>query len=487
MREWGSWLAQGRTIGWDHSWFNGYPVYQFYFPGGWFLWQVFDVVLPEVAAYRLMTVAAFPALVLVVWWLGCTWGLSLPRSGVLAACVAAGLAIGPGVETVAAGLYAHFWSVVFGLVYLGALNKSGRRWGTWTLVGFLSLTAAFLCHPYPAVFIGAASLLLLPRLGWRIFVKGPLLVAGLTAWWWLPFIAQIEMAYLDMARWPTAWDAILMSWTVRQLASDAGDMSPALLALYVAGGAGVLVSAASGAYRLARTVPDRRVLYPFIAMMALPLVNRLASTLNIGDEVAEFVGFQGGRMFFIWWIAVPALAVYAVVVVARGAIPKLRTVRPSTFAAVVSLPLVWAAALLVPVFPATDGLLKTNTAARYNIPPSAVDARTETATWYAATSFVTNGPTSFYTLSTDTGRNVRGLHRESSPTARFASAMPLPEWLHISSGQSQLYDPNVPSPTGTRTTWPVPQLQTFGADGMWEPPTTKPDNLRTPSGQASRS
>ena len=368
-------------------------------------------------------------------------------------------------------------------MYLAALNKSGRRWGTWPTVGFLSLAAAFLCHPYPAVFIGAASLLLLPRVGWsQLRRKGPLLVAGLTAWWWLPFITQIEMAYLDMARWPTAWDAILMSWTVRQLASGAGDMSPALLALYVAGGAAVLVSAASGAYRLARTVPDRRVLYPFIAMMALPLVNRLASTLNIGDEVAEFVGFQGGRMFFIWWIAVPALAVYAVVVVARDTIPKLRTARPSTFAAVVSLSLVSAAALLVLTVTGVTGLRTANTAARYNIPPSAVDARTETSTWYAATVFVTNGPTRFYALSTDTGRNVRGLHRESSPTARFASAMPLPEWIHISYGQSQLYDPNVPFPSATRTLWPFPQLQTFGADGMWEPPATKPDNLRTPVG-----
>ena len=203
MREWGSWLAEGRTIGWDHSWFNGYPVYQFYFPGGWFLWQVFDVVLPEVAAYRLMMVAALPG---------------FGSSGVVAG-VYVGVVAGPGrvcwlpawlwgspshgssVNTVAAGLYAHHWSIVFGLVYLAALNKAGRRWGTWPLVGFLSLTAAFLCHPYPALFIGAASLLLLPRVGWRTFAKGVLLVAGLTAWWWLPFIAQLEMAYLDMTRW----------------------------------------------------------------------------------------------------------------------------------------------------------------------------------------------------------------------------------------------------------------------------------------------
>ena len=483
MRAWGSWLAEGRTIGWDHSWFNGYPIYQFYFPGGWFIWQLFNVVLPEATAYRLMISCSVPR----HWSWRCggsarTWGLTLTRSGVLGACFCC-RAHRPSPRglvsvTVAAGLYAHNWSVVFGLCYLAALNKSGRRWGLCPLVGFLSLTAAFLSHPYPAGFIGAASLLLLGRVGWRTFVKGTLLVAGLTAWWWLPFVTHLDLAYLDMARWPAQWDAVLMFPTAFRLVGVTGSTDGALLVAYVAGGVAVLVLAAAGAYRLARTVPDRRVLYPFVAMMALPLVNRLARTLNIADGLAEFVGFQGSRLFFIWWIAVPSLAVYAVVDLARDTIPKLRTVRPATFAAGVSLPLVSAAALLTLTVPAVYGLMTLNTDARYTIPPASIGAQTETATWYAATVFVAHGlrressatatPALFYVLASDTGRNVHGLHRESSATARFLAAVPLPEWLH----KTQLYDPNVPSPTATRTTWPVPQLQTFGTDLMWEPPTT---------------
>ena len=190
-------------------------------------------------------------------------------------------------------------------------------------------------------------------------------------------------------------------------------------------------------------------------------------------------------MFFVWFIAVPALAAYAVVGLARSTVPKLRTARPSRFAAAASLLLISAAMLLTVTGPGLYVLMP-NIDASYNIPPASVDARTDTATWYAVTSFVANDADAdfagFYALSTDTGRNVRGLHRESSPTARFASAMPLPDWIHFGFGQTQLYDTTVPFPSATRTVWPVPQLQTFGTDVMWEPPPTGPDNLRTAVG-----
>ena len=146
-----------------------------------------------------MTVVVLPASVLVVWWLARSWGLSTVRSGVFAACVSVGFALSStGAMRVASGFYAHHWAVLFGLLYLGSLNKATNRWGGWPLAGFGFLAAAFLCHPYPAVLIGVASLLMLPRVGWRTFGKGVLLTAGLTAWWWLPFVSQIEMAYLDM-------------------------------------------------------------------------------------------------------------------------------------------------------------------------------------------------------------------------------------------------------------------------------------------------
>ena len=473
MREWGSWLAEGRTIGWDHSWFNGYPIYQFYFPGGWFIWQAFNTVLPEVSAYRLMTAAAFPATVLAVWWLARTWGLTLPQSAVLAACVAVGSVIGPVVTQVTDGLYAHQWSVVFGLVYLGALNKSGHRWGTCPLVGFLSLTAAFLSHPYPAVLIGAASLLLLGRVGWRTFVKGTLLVAGLTAWWWLPAVAQREMAYLDMTRWPPLWSEILMrNMLIRGFVFRFGSgfvsrfdvfswMSPvAVVVLASVGAVVVLGLAAVGGRRLARTVPDRRVLYPFVAMLAVPLVNRLMSTFGVAEGVSEFVGFQGGRLFFVWYMAVPALALYAAVDLVRDTKAEFRTLQADS---VVSLTLVAVTALLVATasFEAT-GSLAANTSARFNVPPASVDPAVATSTWLSSTGWVANDRSSaaFYAPSADTGRNVGGIHRESSPTARFLPALPLPERPRPS--DFVWGDPNVPSPTATRTTWPVPNCKRSG-------------------------
>ena len=473
MREWGSWLAEGRTIGWDHSWFNGYPVYQFYFPGGWFIWQMFNTVLPEASAYRLMTAAAFPATVVAVWWLGRTWGLSLARAGVLAACFTVGFAFAPvGAATVG---YAHQWSVVFGLCYLAALNKSGRRWGLCPLVGFLSLTAAFLCHPYPAVFIGAASLLMLGRVGWRTFVKGTLLVAGLTAWWWLPFVTHLDLAYLDMTRWPPPWLAILMVGSFVRLFAIASWLPPFGVTLLLAaiGSCVLLGMAAVGGWRLARAVPDRRVLYPFAVLMAVPVVNRLMPTLGVAEGVSEFVGFQGGRLFFVWFMAVPSLALYAAVDLVRDTSAKFRTVPADS---VVSLALVVVAALVVMPSMEAGGLLGPNATDGVNVRPASVDPAVATSTWFSATRWVADGrsPAAFYAPSADTGRNVGGLQRESSATARFRFAVPFPDWLR-GWGSGGLLDSNVPSPTATRTTWPVPQLQTFGVDIMWEPPTDPQD------------
>ena len=89
------------------------------------------------------------------------------------------------------------------------------------------------------------------------------------------------------------------------------------------GSASLLVLASVGGRRLARTVPDRRVLYPFARDDGPPAGEQAGqATLNIGDGVTEFFGFQGGRLFFVWWIAVPSLALYAAVDMARDAKEK---------------------------------------------------------------------------------------------------------------------------------------------------------------------
>ena len=63
MRDYPEWIARWQTIGWDHSWFNGHPTYQFYFPGPAFMWMILDVFLPSHTAYILVSVLPFPALI----------------------------------------------------------------------------------------------------------------------------------------------------------------------------------------------------------------------------------------------------------------------------------------------------------------------------------------------------------------------------------------------------------------------------------------
>ena len=91
--------------------------------------------------------------------------------------------------------------------------------------------------------------------------------------------------------------------------------------------------------RLVRTVADRRVLYPFAALMAVPLLNALAVSHNVAEGMSAAVGFDGGRLFFVWFVAVPALAVYAVADLAVGT-QISNVAKKDVYAASVSLPLV---------------------------------------------------------------------------------------------------------------------------------------------------
>ena len=461
MRQWGSWLAQGRTVGWDHSWFNGYPVYQFYFPGGWFIWQTFNVALSEVAAYRLLGVAAWPALGLAVWWLARSWGLSLPRSAAFAVCIAFSVAAVAGAFGGNVGLYAHQWSIVFGFGYLAALNFSAASkggWGGWQLAAFLLLAVSFLCHPYPAVLIGVASLLLLPTVGWRTFTAGVAVAGGLTAWWWLPFAAHLHVAYLDMWRPTRSWYDIWFFTT-------AVNWSPPGTKVWylVTVAAGVLTLAAIGSIRLACVLPDRRVLWPFAAMIAAPFANELLAVVS--PDLAASIAFDNGRVWWVWFLAVGALAAYAVVDLvgqlsaAFNVERRLGRWRVAAVACVAFMSL-----LVLGAYRANQPSLLWHTGA--GVPHEALVA----TTWISATHWVDHGQAlPLDVRSLGVGRAPSGLHRESSPTARFWSALPSP--LPFRSRGWHDYD--TPSSGWTvRTASPVPQYQTWGVDVVWAPPLT---------------
>ena len=176
-----------------------------------------------------------------------------------------------GAYVVVSGLYAHYWSVVFGLGYLAAVEQDRSPLGGMAAGGVPVLGGSVPMPPVPCGVHGRRVAFPVPsgRLAYlcQRGVVGRRVDSLVVAASHRP---ARELAYLDMARWAIRWDAILMSGTVLRLAGAPSTDSAAVLVVALAGGAAVLLLAAAGAYRLARTVPDRRVLYPFAAMMAPP-------------------------------------------------------------------------------------------------------------------------------------------------------------------------------------------------------------------------
>ena len=296
MREWWGWVGEGRTVGWDHSWFNGYPVYQFYFPAPAVLWVALDVFFPSHTAYLLMTVLCVPATVWALWWAAVTWGMGRRRAFLLSAsAMVAFCAMGwlyhrqftGGLFSVMYGQFAHQWSVVFGLCYLAALNNAvrTRKWEWATLAGMV-LAASALSHPYPAAMFALCSATLLSKRHFSTFAWVGFVAAGLTMWWWLPVVGQLHMAHFDIARRGIGWDKV---FSYAQLVC----LPPALVA----------------AYRLRRSVQHPRMLLPPLVLALFPIAAQLVLPHGL-------LMFDYGRPFFWWFMMVGGLAVFLVVDIA---------------------------------------------------------------------------------------------------------------------------------------------------------------------------
>ena len=63
-------LPQGRITGWDPQWFEGFPLYVFYFPLPALFVAVFSVVFPYAVAFKLVTVLGPVTLPVAAWAFG---------------------------------------------------------------------------------------------------------------------------------------------------------------------------------------------------------------------------------------------------------------------------------------------------------------------------------------------------------------------------------------------------------------------------------
>ena len=291
MRDWPEWLARGQTIGWDHSWFNGHPTYQFYFPGPALGWMILDVILPSHTAYILLTLLPIPMLVVAVWWLARTWGISSPSALLLAASalLAWGMADSLGWHTgsvaVMYGMFSHGWSVALGVFYLAVVNRL-QTVGTprWWVAAVCCLAAAFISHPLPAVVAGLAGLTIVHRKNFRSLIAVTVAAAGLTAWWWIPAVGQAAMSSSMNS------PALTLSWK----SSPVIDWKSALF----------LPSALWGGWRLYLKASYFRWLVPALFAAVAPALQALL--------FSQDAWWSGGRLLSFWHLAIATLGIWAI-------------------------------------------------------------------------------------------------------------------------------------------------------------------------------
>ena len=78
-------LTHGQLTGWDPDWYDGFPLYTFYFPLPGLITVLFNAVVPYNVAFKLVTVLGTLTLPVCAWAFGRLAGLRDPGPGCLAA------------------------------------------------------------------------------------------------------------------------------------------------------------------------------------------------------------------------------------------------------------------------------------------------------------------------------------------------------------------------------------------------------------------
>lgn len=252
-------LTHGQLTGWDPGWYDGFPLYTFYFPLPGIITVLLNAIFTYDVAFKLVTVAGTLLLPLSAWAFGRLAGLRDPGPACLAAATLPFLfepsfsIYGGNLLSTLAGEFSFSLSLSLSLVFLGVV-ASGLKTGRHRALAAVLFAATLLCHLLPALFAAAGAVVWLlldadllrsfragrlgwaarrrwsGRLGWSV-VAGAVGV-GLTAWWLLPFAVYqsftTDMGYTKVlgfphllfpgsARWVLAADLVgLIAMVVRR-------------------------------------------------------------------------------------------------------------------------------------------------------------------------------------------------------------------------------------------------------------------------------
>ncbi|MGO9581842.1 MAG: hypothetical protein ACLP36_03455 [Acidimicrobiales bacterium] len=196
-------LPQGRITGWDPQWFEGFPLYVFYFPLPALFVAALNVVFPYAVAFKLVTVLGLVALPVSAWAFGRLADFKRPVPALMALATLPFLfntsytIEGGNILSTLAGEFSFSLAMTSGLLFLGvfayALRTGRLRWLAAALYG-----VTLLCHVVPA--LGYAAVAVALTLGhwnknaWRVLVPVGVVGGLLAAFWLVPFAADLPFS-----------------------------------------------------------------------------------------------------------------------------------------------------------------------------------------------------------------------------------------------------------------------------------------------------
>jgi hypothetical protein len=198
-------LPHGRLTGWTPDWYDGFPVFVFYFPLPSLLIVLINLVLPYGIAFKLVSVLGVLSLPVAAWAFGKLAGMRNPAPACLAVATVPFLfdrsftIYGGNIPSTLAGEFAFSISLSVALVFLGMFAR-GLRTGRGRGLTAVLLAITALGHIIPTFFavFGAGVLTLIsfvqrPFTWARLrFAIPALLVGGLLAGFWVvPFLLRL--------------------------------------------------------------------------------------------------------------------------------------------------------------------------------------------------------------------------------------------------------------------------------------------------------
>ncbi len=220
-------LSHGQLTGWDPGWYDGFPLYTYYFVLPDLLAALASYAIPYALAFKWVTVLGSVLLPVAAWAMGRLFGMRRAFPGAVAAVTLCYLfdytftIYGGNLFSTLAGEYAYSLSIALALVFLGLMAR-GLRTGKHRGWAAVVLAACILAHIVPSLFalVGAVILVLMemlparvrPRDAWHLHPTDEVVPQVLTrpqalwwgastiaiggllvAFWWVPF--GTEQAY----------------------------------------------------------------------------------------------------------------------------------------------------------------------------------------------------------------------------------------------------------------------------------------------------